>query len=194
MNAEALLRPDRLWSRDEVLGRPSAVPRVAGVYAWFFRTVPGTIDVSKCRRFDGMTLLYVGIAPKKPYKDGRRSSSTLHQRVRYHYRGNAAGSTLRLNLGCLLSEALGIELRRVGSGSRRTFSVGEQTLSDWMGNNAFVHWLEHSEPWTVEEDVINRFDVPLNLDQNTHNAFHPELSAARRRAKQRAATLPVVAR
>ena len=77
MSAEALLRPDRLWSRDEVLKRPSPVPRVAGVYAWYFRAVPGSIDVSKCHRFGGMPMLYVGIAPKKAYKDGRRSSSTL---------------------------------------------------------------------------------------------------------------------
>ncbi|MEU8575440.1 GIY-YIG nuclease family protein [Streptomyces asoensis] len=31
----------------------------------------------------------------------------LRKRVRYHYRGNAAGSTLRFTLGCLL----GLELR-----------------------------------------------------------------------------------
>jgi len=141
-----------------------------------------------------MPMLYVGIAPKKPSKDGRRSASTLHRRVRYHYRGNAEGSTLRFTLGCLLSETLGISLRRVGSGTRRTFSDGERSLSEWMSTNAFVCWHEHLEPWTVEEDIISRFDVPLNLDQNKHNAFHPELSAARRRAKQRAAEVPVLPR
>ncbi|WP_386143941.1 GIY-YIG nuclease family protein [Streptomyces yanii] len=44
----------------------------------------------------------------------RTSTQNLRTRVRYHYRGNAAGSTLRLTLGCLL----GLELRRVGSGKR----------------------------------------------------------------------------
>jgi hypothetical protein len=61
-----------------------------------------------------------------------------------------------------------------------------------MADNALVCWLEHAEPWTVEEDVIQRYDVPLNLDQNKHNRFHPELTAARRRAKQAAAELPIV--
>jgi hypothetical protein len=168
------------------------VPRAAGIYAWYFRVVPGPIDVSDCHVFDGMPMLYVGIAPKKPYKDGRCSNTTLHQRVRYHYRGNAEGSTLRLTLGCLLSDTLGIELRRVGSGRRRTFSDGEHAMSEWMGANAFVHWLEHTEPWGVEEDVIRRFDVPLNLDQNRHNKFHPELSAARKQAKERASKLPIL--
>ncbi|MER6923283.1 GIY-YIG nuclease family protein [Streptomyces spiralis] len=55
------------------------------------------------------------------------------RRGRYHYRGNAAGSTLRLTLGCLF----GLELRRVGSGTRLTFGrVGEARLSQWMAANA----------------------------------------------------------
>jgi hypothetical protein len=139
-------------------------------------------------------MLYVGIAPKKPYADGRRSKTTLHQRVRYHYTGNAEGSTLRLTLGCLLSDELSIELRRVGSGTRRTFSTGEQALSEWMGANAFVCWAAHPEPWALEHELIAQYDLPLNLDQNARHAFHPELSAARRDAKQRAAELPILPR
>jgi len=162
------------------------------VYAWYFASVPGPIEVGGCHTYTAMPMLYVGIAPKKPYADGRRSTATLHQRVRYHYRGNAEGSTLRLTLGCLLAEQLGIELRRVGSGTRRTFSHGEQKLSEWMSANAFVCWVEDAEPWSLEEQLISRFDVPLNLDQNTRNAFHPELTAARKAAKQRAAALPIL--
>ena len=48
----------------------------------------------------------------------------MRERIRYHYQGNAEGSTLRLTLGCLLSEELDIELRRVGSGKRMTFAEG----------------------------------------------------------------------
>jgi len=189
-----LLDPARLWTSDEVLARPSPVPKTAGTYAWYFKRIPGSIDASRCHAFDGMPLLYVGIAPRPPYKDGRRSRSTLHQRIRYHYRGNAAGSTLRLTLGCLLTETLGIELRRVGSGARRTFSDGERLLSDWMSQNAFVCWLEHPQPWLLEASMIEQYDLPLNLDQNKRNEFHPELSAARRQAKQHAAELPIVPR
>jgi len=137
-----------------------------------------------------MSLLYVGIAPKRPYKDGRRSRATLHQRVRYHYRGNAEGSTLRLTLGCLL----GIELRRVGSGKRHTFSAGEHVLSEWMAENAFVCWLEDPAPWDVEEELIAGYDLPLNLDQNRRNRFHPVLTDVRRRARQRAVELLIIPR
>ena len=48
----------------------------------------------------------------------------MRERIPYHYQGNAEGSTLRLTLGCLLSEELDIELRRVGSGKRMTFAEG----------------------------------------------------------------------
>jgi hypothetical protein len=51
---------------------------------------------------------------------------------------NAEGSTLRLTLGCLLADELGIELRRVGSGKRFTFSTGEKRLSEWMEANARI--------------------------------------------------------
>ena len=134
----------------------------------------------------------MAFTPKKPYADGRTSSSTLRQRVTYHYRGNAEGSTLRLTLGCLLSDRLGIELRRVGTGKRRTFSNGEQALSEWMQANAFVCWVDHPEPWSLEEELIARYDLPLNLDQNRRNALHPELTAVRRAAKARADILPVL--
>ena len=48
----------------------------------------------------------------------------MRERIPYHYQGNAEGSTLRLTLGCPLSEELDIELRRVGSGKRGTFAEG----------------------------------------------------------------------
>ena len=194
MQIDDLLDPKRLWSREQVIARPSPVPKTGGVYAWYFRQIPGALDASRCHMRDDMPLLYVGIAPKKPYADGRSSKTTLRQRVRYHYTGNAEGSTLRLTLGCLLATELGIELRRVGSGKRRTFSTGEQLLSNWMAANAFVTWTAHAEPWDLEEELIARYDLPLNLDQNRRNAFHPELSAARRAAKKRAAQLPILPR
>ena len=193
---EDLLTPERLWSREELVGgvRPTPIPKAAGVYAWYFNRVPGGVDVRGCHVYGDMPMLYTGIAPKRPYADGRRSSTTLHQRVRYHYTGNAEGSTLRLTLGCLLAGELGIELRRVGSGSRRTFSEGEKKLSAWMNANAFVCWTEHPEPWTLEEQLISRYDLPLNLDQNKRNAFYVELSAIRKATKLRASELPILPR
>ena len=190
---QTLTGPSRLFTRNEVLARPSPVPAHAGIYGWFFRAPPSdAIDVSHCVSRHGRALLYVGIAPKPPPKNGRPPSrQTLRSRLRYHYRGNAAGSTLRLTLGCLLAAELDLELRRRGSGNRMTFGAGEARLSDWMAANAFVTWVVHAEPWLIEHEAFAKLDLPLNLRDNTQHAFNAQLAAIRAAAKLRARELPV---
>src|SRR5258708_37816640 len=112
--AQKLLSPDRLYNASEIGSRPSPVPACAGVYAFYFNEPPPGIDSKDCHRIDQHALLYVGIAPKPPPLNGRApSKSHLRQRLRTHYFGNAAGSTLRRTLGWLLSSQLAIQLRRV---------------------------------------------------------------------------------
>jgi hypothetical protein len=183
-----------MFSRSNVISSPCPIPAAPGVYGWWFDRVPAGVPVEGCLVRGDRTLLYVGISPKVPPLNGRPpSKQTVKTRVRYHYTGNAEGSTLRLTLGVLLAEELGIELRRVGSGTRHTFSTGEQRLSEWMGEHAFVTVSEHPEPWVLEEQLIARWSLPLNLDQNSRS-FRPVLSAMRSAAKQRAKELPVLPR
>ena len=119
--------PSRMYSRQEVLARPSPIPAEAGVYGWWFRQLPPLVQADGCCHLQGLALLYVGISPKQPPRNGRPASSeNLRKRLDYHYTGNAEGSTLRKTLGCLLGDELGIQLRRVGSGSRMTFAGGER--------------------------------------------------------------------
>jgi hypothetical protein len=99
---------------------------------------------------------------------------------------------LRKTLGCLLAGELGIELRRVGSGSRMTFGPGEQALSAWMAENAFVSWVVREAPWELEDDLIAALDLPLNLKGNQGNSFHRVLSEVRARCVARARSLPVL--
>lgn len=187
-----LLAPARLWSRAEVLASPSPVPREPGVYAWYFRYIPLGVPTFDCHRCGDLTLLYIGIAPKAPPKNGARpSTQRLVDRVRYHYRGNAEGSTLRLTLGCLLSESLGIELRRVGSGRRMTFADGESVLSGWMAENAFVTWVVDAAPWVLEKELITGLSLPLNLDMNPGHPFSAILRDIRRQTKVAASAMPI---
>ncbi|WP_345711564.1 GIY-YIG nuclease family protein [Kineococcus glutinatus] len=192
----SLLDPARLWTRAEVLERPSPVPAKNGVYAWYFDAAPPGVPVDGCHRVDGSALLYVGISPKRPPADGGPvSKQTLRSRVRYHYRGNAYGSTLRLTLDVLLADELGIGLRRVGStGSRLTFSDGEAVLNDWMAEHARVCWVEDPQPWLLETQLIGGVDLPLNLAQNAYGSFHAQLSQARARQRELARSLPVLPR
>jgi hypothetical protein len=183
--------PPRVFSRSEVLSRPSPAPASPGVYAWYFREVPPGVPTQRSVVVDGLTLLYIGIAPQPPAKSGKVSARTLRKRLCEHYSKNAYGSTLRRTLGCLLQERLGIELRRVG-GERTTFGEGEQTLSGWMAENAFVGWVEHPSPWNIEDVLVQELRPPLNLKRNRAHPFYSELSAIREAAKARARALPIV--
>lgn len=189
----AKFRSAPLHTRAEVLAAPCPVPAGPGVYGWWFDSLPTPLETSACLARNGFTLLYTGISPRRPPANGKPpSSQTLKDRIRYHYSGNAEGSTLRKTLGVLLSDELRIELRRVGSGRRMTFGEGEQLLSNWMEAHALVSWIVHPEPWLVEERLISHLDVPLNLDGNSHNAFHPSLKSTRANAVARARALPTL--
>lgn len=189
---EALVHPERVFSRNEVLSRPSPVPTKDGIYAWWFRRLPPLVAPSHCCRHQDLTLLYAGISPDRP-KNGRLPSrQNLLNRIKYHYTGNAEGSTLRKTLGCLLAAELGIELRRVGSGKRMTFVEGERALSAWMAGNAYVSWVVRQQPWELEDQVIEELDLPLNLMGNKHNQFHSVLTEVRAKSVERARDLPVL--
>jgi hypothetical protein len=61
-----------------------------------------------------------------------------------------------------------------------------------MAEHAFVSVVEHPRPWELEDRLIATMDVPLNLEGNSRNAFHAELTEVRRRAVSAANELSVV--
>jgi hypothetical protein len=186
------LETGRLYSRTEVFSKPCPVPSEPGVYAWFFRDVPPQVPVEDCLVRQDLSLLYVGISPKAPSRSGKVSPQRLRDRVRYHYQGNAEGSTLRLSLGCLMRSDLEIQLRRVGSGRRMTFTpYGEDALSAWMQKNARVTWVTNDEPWVLEHELIDSISLPLNIQDNHHHPFQKTLIAARSDARSTAKDLPI---
>ena len=190
---DALLHSERLYSATDLLSRPNPIPASPGVYAWYFDEVPAGVPIDECHQALGYTLLYVGIAPKETKGQAVKPSvRTLRHRMRDHFRGNAEGSTLRLTLGCLLSEPLNISLRRVGSGKRRTFTnPGEIVLDRWMAQHARVAWAAVEEPWLVEKRLLSTISLPLNLQGNDH-PFVSTLKGIRKAAKDVAHRLPVV--
>lgn len=182
--------PTKLWSRDEVMCSPSPIPAVSGVYFWWFENIPSGVPLDGCITMNSYTLLYVGISPDKKGKPNSRAN--LRTRIKTHYSGNAEGSTLRRTLGVLLSTESNYPLRRVGSGNRTTFThPGEQWLDEWMGNNAKVYWIRHSEPWILEEHLISSISLPLNIKGNKHT-FGPLLSAIRSKAMTDAKAMDIV--
>lgn len=172
--------PERTYSRTEVMSKPTPVPAVNGVYFWWFKEIPPGVPAEGCITCDGYTLLYVGISPDQRGKPNSRSN--LRKRIKTHYSGNAAGSTLRRTLGVLLSGISCFPLRRVGSGSRMTFThPGEQWLDAWMEKNAKVHWIPVEAPWELEDILIASIPLPLNIQGNAHD-FRITLSGMRSQA------------
>lgn len=82
MPNNVLMQSERqtLYSGEEVLAKPSPVPSEAGLYAWYFRELPGGVPTDNCLIRDGLTLLYVGISPDKRSKPN--SKSTLRKRIK----------------------------------------------------------------------------------------------------------------
>jgi hypothetical protein len=193
--ASALFDGGLALTRAQVLARPTPVPAAPGVYGWYFDVAPGAIDTTGCRKVGDFWLLYVGISPKAPPANGRAPSrSTLRQRLRTHYAGNAAGSTLRKTLGCLLGDEIGVALRRVGSGARYTFgNQGEQVLDSWMAEHARVTWHETEQPWLLEGQVLDSgLPLPLNVRDNPCAAHIQHLKSVRAAAMRSADLLPVL--
>jgi hypothetical protein len=180
-------------THDEVFGEPCPVPEQPGAYGWWSRIIPAGLDSSACAQRDDMTLLYVGISPTPPPKNGKRQASQeLRKRIRYHFGASGAtaeGSTLRKSLGVLLADDLGIELRRVGSGTRRTFAGGEAALTQWMAEHTAVSWVVRPEPWDLEDELVAALALPLNP---RNAAFAEELKAKRRAALAKADRLRVL--
>lgn len=181
--------PEKTYSRMEVMSVPSPVPAVNGIYFWWFKEIPPGVPAEGCITFDDYTLLYVGISPDQRGKPNSRSN--LRKRIKTHYSGNAAGSTLRRTLGVLLSRESSFPLRRVGSGSRMTFThPGEQWLDAWMEKNAKVHWIPVEAPWELEDTLIASIPLPLNIQGNAHD-FRMTLSGMRSQAAAEARLMEI---
>ncbi len=191
---ELLLRPARLWSAAEILKGFACVPKLAGIYAWYFDEVPPGVPIADCHRNAlNQVLLYIGIAPKKA-TTAKASTRTVRDRLRDHLTGNSEGSTLRLTLGCLLADKLGIRLRRVGSGRRHTFTnPGEIVLDSWLAAHAHIAFAAVENPWELETRLLSTLSLPLNLSGNAAQPFAAVLSRTRAAAKRDPDLLPVVA-
>ena len=183
---EKLTNPERLYSRSEVLAKPSPVPKSRGIYAWYFKDIPPRVPTDGCVVKDGKTLLYAGISPSRVSSKG-----TVHKRITQHYKSKARSSTLRKSLGTLLYKKNSTPLRMVSIKESNKFSLTpeyEEELNIWMMENAFVCWLEHEEPWRVEHGFIGNVSVPLNIEGNWHS-FASVLSEMRIDAQNQAKEL-----
>lgn len=156
--AEQLLCPASLVQVSDA----GMAPKQMGVYGWWFE--PGCLPtpVLPHPTADGFELLYVGIAPRKPALVGSSSKSQLRARLASHAKKDASRSTLRLTLGLLLSDELGL-VAGTHRGRVNWGPVGEQALTAWMQQHAQISWVVDDAPWIVEGELLESVPLPLNV-------------------------------
>ncbi len=175
LTAERILHPRRLT-------RPSDAnksPREKGIYGWYF--APGTLPVPEAQyeTTDDYELLYVGIAPKDAV-----SKSLLRPRLVRHATGDASRSTLRLTLGVLLADELGLTLG-IHQTRRNWGPDGEDRLTRWMNEQARIAWAVDPAPWVVERELLINATLALNIDGRT-DSFAKQLKDRRNEARRAA--------
>ncbi len=177
--AQPLLHPSRFYRVSEINAMPALVPRLAGVYAWWFSKVPDGVPHEGIIQRDNLLLLYVGIAPRRPSAVGSVSKRTLRNRLLNHCRGPIGSSTLRRTLVAILGAELRLSPIRRSNGKPSMSSEDESILSRWMDDHARVNWIANNEPWEIENYLISEgARLPLNI-RGSSDPFAAQLSQLR---------------
>jgi hypothetical protein len=162
---------------ETIRDRPSSVPAEAGIYGWWFDAALEEISEG-CHSKNGFSLLYVGIAPRTPQKDGVKTR-TLRDRLLNHCRGPMATSTLRRTLAALSKEQERLSIQRATSGKSQMSADDEAKLTRWMAKHARVTWLIAPSPWAIEDELLKHGPrLPLNI-RGSSDSYRKELTQLR---------------
>lgn len=108
--------------------------------------------------FEGLQVIYTGIA----------GGSLRTRDFRQHFKGNNAGrSTLRKSLGVLFGYKQIPRDREPNTGKTKFCNIDEQKLSEWMCDNLIMFFLPTLDFDSIEIELINHFNPPLNLKDNS---------------------------
>ena len=166
---------------DEIIQAPTPVPKVSGVYAWWFDTLPALVPTDGAFKIGEFLLRYIGIAPS-----GLSSKRTLRDRLRNHCQGPIAVSTLRRALAVLLQQDLSLHIVKLATGKLALEREGEKHLTSWMKDHARVCWAVVPNPWEFEHKLIAAAKPPLNVAGGAH-PFASDLRKLRTAIKKRPA-------
>jgi hypothetical protein len=109
--------------------------------------------------FEGLQVIYTGIA----------GGSLRTRDFRQHFKGNNAGrSTLRKSLGVLFGYKQIPRDSDPNTGKTKFGNADELKLSEWMCNNLIMFFLPTSDYDSIEIELINHFNPPLNLKDNSN--------------------------
>jgi hypothetical protein len=168
LDEDEAIAPNQLISvRDPDLDQP-------GLYSWWVNA-GGADDLSRGLGHDvAHGLIYAGQAGATRWPSGKRSNSTLRDRlIGMHLTGNVEFSTFRRTLWAVLTATLGLS------------GKDEQALSEWMRANLRVIAVPVPDADTlgrVEAAVLDELDPPLNLAGRPASDVRQSLSRLRSEA------------
>lgn len=120
--------------------------------------------IFKSLEFEGTKyeVLYTGV-----------TKDSLYKRVfKIHLTGNNAGkSTLRKSLGCLWGYTFVARDKKPDSKKTKFADKDEMSITTWMRKNLLVLFVPNSNFEADEQELIDTFNPPLNLDKN-HNTVN----------------------
>ncbi len=117
------------------------------------------------------TLTYEGTEYRVLYTGITKDS--LYKRVfKIHLTGNNAGrSTLRKSLGCLWGYTFIARDKKPDSTKTKFMEKDEASITMWMRNNLLVLFVPNTNFDADEQELIDTFNPPLNLQKN-HNSVN----------------------
>jgi hypothetical protein len=161
---------------DPMIDSESKIPDKAGNYIICLRkgsSLPQVSVIPEFIKFENLDVIYTGIA----------GSSLRSRDYRQHFKGNNAGrSTLRKSLGVLFGYKKIPRDSDPSTGKTKFSDVDESKLSEWMAKNLILFVLPNKDHDSLELDLINHFNPPLNLKDNhcwTNIEFRKLLSSLR---------------
>ena len=130
------------------------------------------------------TLKYCGTEYRVLYTGVTKDS--LYKRVfKIHLTGNNAGkSTLRKSLGCLWGYAFVPRDKKPDSTKTKFAEGDEANITAWMKENLLVLYVANLNYEADEQELINTFNPPLNLQHNRNSvnySYREQLSRLRAR-------------
>ncbi len=182
----SFLETAQLHQLADIRKSKSILPSERGIYGLFFRASPGRTPTDGCYTREGLLLLYIGTAGA----DLRKNGSLRKRLGNSHLGGNERRSTVCQTIAALLPDTAGPAVakeERAKNGRDvikfHTSKNGAMRLRQWMDQYIFVCWGEFSRPADFEEQLVQKYSPPLNIDFSTH-PFRHELQVLREMRRQ----------
>jgi hypothetical protein len=148
---------------DPLTDNPISLPSKSGFYIMCLKenvNLPSPLKEAHFSKYKGLKVLYVGITTAVKGIKGRD--------YRNHFNGNAGGSTLRKSLGVLFNYKLIPRDKNLNTNKKKFSKEDENILSEWMKNNIIFYYKVFNDPKSIEQELINLFNPPINLDKTKH--------------------------